>query len=259
MKPILADLENLARGAGKILREGYGQQIKVDYKGVIDPVTEMDRRSEQFLVEGIRSRFPQHSIITEESGLLDGDSAQSWYIDPLDGTVNYAHGVPVFAVSVAYLEMGTPQLGVVYDPMMDECFSAERGRGAWCNGKQLKVSSTPDLTHSLLVTGFGYDIRTAKENNLDHFVRFSMCTQGVRRIGSAAIDLCYVAAGRFDGYWELKLSAWDVAAGGLIAQEAGAVISNTRGGPDFIGPPASVLAANSQIYPQMLEIINKPS
>ncbi|MFZ6030535.1 MAG: inositol monophosphatase family protein [Chloroflexota bacterium] len=259
MKPTLGDLESLARGAGQILRASYGKKLHVDYKDVINPVTEVDHRSEAFLLAGIRSKFPGHAIVAEESGTLTGEAqsdGQSWYIDPLDGTVNYAHGVPVFAVSVAYAENGAVQLGVVYDPMMDECFSAARGRGAWCNGQALRASATPDLDHSLLVTGFPYDIRSTAKNNLENYARLALLTQGVRRIGSAAIDLCYVAAGRFDGYWELQLSPWDVAAGGLIAQEAGAIVTRCDGGDDYLGPPASILAANRQIYPEMLQNIH---
>jgi myo-inositol-1(or 4)-monophosphatase len=259
MKPTLTDLETLARGAGQILRQGLGTDIRVDYKGEINPVTEMDHRAEAFLLDGIRGRFPGHHIITEESGVIAGDGQVDqpcWYIDPLDGTVNYAHGVPFFAVSVAYAENGLVQLGVIYVPMMDECFSAARGQGAWCNGQSLKVSTIPDLGHSLLVTGFPYDIRTTAHSNLNYFSHLTSLTQGVRRIGSAAIDLCYVAAGRFDGYWELQLSPWDVAAGGLIAQEAGAIVTRCDGTPDFIGPPASILAANPQIYPALLQILN---
>lgn len=258
MQPTLTDLEELARGAGQILRAGYGKKMQVDYKDVINPVTEVDRRSEAFLLAGIRNKFPGHHIVAEESGVITGEAqfkGQNWYIDPLDGTVNYAHGMPVFSVSVAYAENGAVQLGVVYDPMMDECFSAERGRGVWCNGQALRASVTPDLDHSLLVTGFPYDIRTTPHHNLDNYARLAMLTQGVRRIGSAAIDLCYVAAGRFDGYWELQLSPWDVAAGGLIAQEAGAIVTHCDGSADYIGPPASILAANPQIYPAMLRIL----
>lgn len=254
--PTLTDLENLARGAGQILRQGFGRKIEVAYKGTIDPVTEIDHQAEAFLLDSIREHFPQHRIIAEESGVLAGEADQCWYIDPLDGTVNYAHGVPVFSVSIAYAENGVTQLGVVYDPMMDECFTAARGHGAWCNGQCLQASATFELDRSLLVTGFPYDIRTTSENNLENYARFAMLTQGVRRIGSAAIDLCYVAAGRFDGYWELQLSSWDVAAGGLVAQEAGVMVTRCDGTPDYLGPPASILAANPSLYPKILRVLN---
>jgi myo-inositol-1(or 4)-monophosphatase len=175
----------------------------------------------------------------------------------LDGTVNFAHGVPIFSISVAFAEDGDLKLGTVYDPIQEECFTAERGRGAWLNGEPIRVSRTGNLDDSLLVTGFPYDIRTNPENNLDNFARFSLLTQGVRRLGSAALDLCYVAAGRFDGFWEMRLNAWDVAAGGLIAEEAGARVTGLRGEPDFLSPPHSILAANLQLHPLMLEVLQR--
>lgn len=180
-----------------------------------------------------------------------------WYIDPLDGTVNFAHGVPIFTVSIAYEQDGALSLGAVYDPMMDECFCAERGHGAFLNGEAIHPSDVQDLNHSLLVTGFPYDIRTNPDNNLDLFNRFSLRSHGVRRLGSAALDLCYVACGRFDGFWEKRLSAWDIAAGALIAREAGARVTDLSGGGDFLSPPYSILAAAEGIHPQMLAVIGE--
>jgi len=255
MWPDLHYLETLARRAGEMLRAAYGQRHHIDYKGAIDLVTEVDRQVEAFLLSEIRQRFPDHRILAEESGAQAGNHCCIWYVDPLDGTVNYAHGIPIFAVSIAFEAQGERRLGVVYDPMRDECFSAERGRGAWLNGEPIHPSTTPDLDHSLLVTGFPYDIRQNPENNLNHFARFSLLTQGVRRLGSAALDLCYVAAGRFDGFWEMRLSPWDVAAGALIAEEAGAVVTNMQGGPDYLSKPQSILAANPLIHPLMLAIL----
>jgi len=261
MKPKIIDLEELARQAGEILRAGFGERPgfnhnhRVDYKGVINPVTEMDRQSEAFLLEEIRRRFPAHSATSEESAGLIGDDKHKWYIDPLDGTVNFAHGVPIFSVSLAYASEGEIQIGVVYDPIRDECFSAESGKGAWLNGEVIKVSSTNDLDSSLLVTGFPYDIRTNPENHLKLFAYFSLHSQGVRRLGSAALDLCYVATGRFDGFWEAHLYPWDVAAGGLIAREAGAVVTNMQGEMDFMSPPQSILAANPSVHSLMLKSI----
>lgn len=255
MRPSLHELEILARKAGEILSVGFGQQHRVDYKGVIDPVTEIDHRSEAFILGEIRKRFPDHRVVAEESGESDGNESSVWYVDPLDGTVNYTHGVPIFAVSLAYQEGGSIRLGVVYDPMQDECFSSEKGQGAWLNGKPIQVSLTQDLDHSLVVTGFPYDIRTSSENNLDNYYRFTLCTQGVRRLGSAALDLCYVASGRFDGYWEVRIGAWDIAAGALIAQEAGATVTSLRGSSGFLSHPQSILAANPSIHPQMLEVL----
>ena len=186
-----------------------------------------------------------------------------WYIDPLDGTVNYVHGIPIYSVSIAYAEAGELRLSVVYDPSRDECFSAasgkagELGSGAWMNGQPIHPSSTSDLDHALLVTGFPYDIRTNPDNNLDHYAHMAQHSQGVRRLGSAALDLCDVACGRFDGFWELRLKAWDVAAGALIAQQAGAVVTNLSGGPDFMTPTQSVLAANPYLHPLLLNELNR--
>lgn len=256
MFPNLDEVQILARQAGEILRKGYGQNHQVSYKGEIDLVTEIDRQSEAFLMGEIRQRFPQHTIVAEESGGLSGDNAYRWYIDPLDGTVNFAHGIPIFSVSLAFAHKGLVSLGVVYDPLRDECFSAEVGKGAWLNGKPIQVSNPQALEHSLLVTGFPYDIRTNHQTNLDLFAKFSLNSQGVRRLGSAALDLCYVAAGRFDGYWEMRLSPWDLAAGSLIAQEAGAKVSDLKGGRDYLEPPYSILAAAPNIHAQMLKELN---
>jgi len=259
MPPTLTDVITLARQAGDILRTSFGQLLHVDHKGVIDLVSEADRRSEQFLLSYIHQHFPGDRIMAEESGELAGTSDRVWYIDPLDGTVNYVHGLPIYSVSIAYAEGSELRLGVVYDPMRDECFSAEIGVGAWLNGQPIHPSHTPDLDHALLVTGFPYDIRTNPDNNLDHYTHFALHSQGVRRLGSAALDLCYVACGRFDGFWELRLNPWDVAAGGLIAREAAATITSLAGEDDFISPPQSVLAANPHIHPLMLRALRRES
>jgi len=256
MKPALSDLERLARQAGELLRLGYGQEHQVDYKDLIDLVTEVDHQSEALLLGEIQRLFPGHQIVSEEIGLVPGREADQWYVDPLDGTVNYAHGIPFFTVSIAYARDGVVTLGVVYDPMRDELFAAERGQGAWCNGRKLQVSSVTEFQRSLLVTGFPYDTWSTQQNNLEFFGRFAMVTQGVRRLGSAALDLCYVAAGRFEGYWELSLKPWDLAAGGLIALEAGAVVTNLDGGGEYLIPPCSLLAAPPVLHAKMLEILS---
>jgi myo-inositol-1(or 4)-monophosphatase len=258
MKPILSDLETLARQAGVILHAGFGQRNQIYHKGVIDLVTDIDRRSEELLLGEIHRRFPDHRIIAEESGGHAGQDCCAWYVDPLDGTVNYAHGLPIFSVSIAYVEDSLPRLGVVYDPLRDECFSASRGQGAWLNGQPIQAADAQELDQSLLVTGFAYDIRTNPENNLDHYAYFALHSQGVRRLGSAALDLCYVAAGRFDGFWELHLNPWDIAAGALIAQEAGARVTQVDGRLDLLTPPCSALAANPQIHAQMLKELQHP-
>jgi myo-inositol-1(or 4)-monophosphatase len=257
MLPTLPDLERLARQAGEILRLGYGQEHQVDYKGAIDLVTEVDHQSEELLLGEIQRSFPGHQIISEEAGLLPGRLGDQWYVDPLDGTVNYAHGIPFFSVSIAYAHAGIVTLGVVYDPMRDELFTAERGRGARLNGRSLRVSSVTELQRSLLVTGFPYDAWSTPRNNLEQFSRFAKLTQGVRRLGSAAQDLCYVAAGRCEGYWELSVKPWDIAAGGLVASEAGATVTSLDGQPDYITPPCSVLAAPPVLHEKMKAILNE--
>ena len=256
MKPVLSDLDGLARQAGEILRLGYEHDHQVDYKDIIDLVTEVDHQSEAFILGEIQVQFPGHQIVSEEIGLVPGREVDQWYVDPLDGTVNYAHGIPIFSVSIAYAVNGVMTLGVVYDPLRDELFAAERGQGAWCNGRRLQVSRVTEFQRSLLVTGFPYDTWSTPNNNLEYFGRFARMTQGVRRLGSAALDLCYVAAGRFDGYWELSLSPWDVAAGGLIAAEAGGIITNLNGQSEYLAPPCSLVAAPPSLHAKMLEILN---
>jgi len=250
--PTLTDLERLARQAGQILHGGYQKEHQVDYKGVIDLVTEVDRQSEDYLLGEIRKSFPDHQILAEESGGTRGGDCQ-WYIDPLDGTVNYAHHIPIFCVSIAYASNGTMKLAAVYDPMRAEMFTAERGKGAFLNGRPLRVSGAVELRKSLLVTGFPYDAWDSEFDNFGNFVKFSKLTQGVRRLGSAALDLCYVAASRFDGFWELSLSPWDVAAGGLICEEAGGRVTNVYGEADYISPPQSIVATTPGIHARMLE------
>jgi myo-inositol-1(or 4)-monophosphatase len=257
MEPILNQLTAWAKTAGSIVREGYGKTHQVKLKGRIDPVTEVDHLSEEYLLKQIQNHFPNHTIETEESGLLSGEKTSRWYIDPLDGTTNYAHHLPVFSVSVAYAVEGKVQLGVVYDPMRDECFSAERGRGAWLNGEPIHVSATADLLHSLLVTGFPYRRYADHRNNLAAFVHFNEISQGVRRLGSAALDVCYVAAGRFEGYWEQTIRAYDIAAGALIVEEAGGVVTKLNGSADYLKAPFTLLAGNPAVHALMLQEFHK--
>jgi len=253
MQPTLSYIETLARKAGMILRDGYSKEHQVNYKGVIDLVTEVDHQSEAFLLGEVRRDFPTHHIFSEESGIIEGNEEHIWYIDPLDGTVNYAHHIPIFAVSIAYASKGVLMLGAVYEPMRDELFLAERGKGATLNGKPIHVSTATELQKSLLVTGFPYDAWNTEQDNFANFIRFGKLSQGVRRLGSAALDLCYVAAGRFDGFWELALKPWDVAAGGLICEEANARVTNVKGEADYISPPQSVVATTPGIHARMLD------
>jgi myo-inositol-1(or 4)-monophosphatase len=261
MKPTLTFIESLARQAGEIIRSGYNPRpglrdaLQVKYKGAIDLVSEIDLQAERLILDRIRSHFPQDSIVSEESGTEKGTGKCIWYVDPLDGTINYIHGLPIFCVSLAYAEDGEVKLGVVYDPIRDECFMAERGKGATLNGDPIRTSSTPSLTESLLVTGFSYHIRDIEANNIDNFAKFSTRARGLRRLGSAALDLCYVAAGRIDGYWELELYSWDLAAGSLVAKEAGALVTNLKGEPELFISPHSILACSPAIQNEMLDVI----
>ena len=253
--PTLSDLQEIAERAGEILRAGYEQEHEVSYKGIIDPVTEVDKASEELLLREIQQRWPGSYILSEEAGVTPGDREHAWYVDPLDGTVNYAHNIPFFSVSIAYAHRGVVQLGVVYDPLRHEMFSAERGKGAQLNGKPVHASETSEMRRSLLVTGFPYDAWNTKSDNFGNFVHLAKMTQGVRRFGSAALDAAYVGAGRFDGFWELSLRPWDVAAGGLIAEEGGAIVTNVKNLPDYLSTPQSIVAATPRIHAQLLDNI----
>jgi myo-inositol-1(or 4)-monophosphatase len=243
-----------AKNAGKILLNGLKKEIGVRYKGEINIVTDVDHRAEELIVRTILKRFPDHNILAEEGHRVDGGSPYRWIIDPLDGTTNYAHRFPFFCVSLGLEWEGEILLGVVYDPVRSELFYAERNRGARLNGKPIHVSSKSPLASALLVTGFAYDVRISAENNIDHFVRFSKRAQGVRRTGSAALDLCYVASGRFDGFWEMKLNPWDVAAGSLLVREAGGEVSGFSGGP-FNVDSKEILATNGKIHKEMVSTL----
>ena len=247
---------DLARKSGALLKEKFSQTHKIQYKGDIDIVTEADKLSEDLLIETIKRNFPDHGILSEESPAITGAGKLRWIIDPLDGTTNYSHGYPVFCVSVALENEGTIVLGVIYDPMREDMFVAIRGEGAYLNDKKLKVSSVNNLSRSLLATGFPYDIRESKENNLDYFNAMAINVQAIRRAGAAALDLANLAAGRFDGFWELKLKPWDTAAGCLLVTEAGGVISDIAGGKWHLQSP-SLLASNALIHEQMIKILLK--
>ena len=225
--------EEIARAAGAIQRARYETTLTVRTKSAsIDLVTEVDHACEALIVERIRAARPRDAILAEEGGGEDlAGATWRWVIDPLDGTMNFAHGYPRFCVSIGVERGAVRTLGVVYDPLLDELYTAVRGRGAWLNGRRLRVSTTASLGEALLATGFAYDVRRSAVDNLDHFAALVKRSRAVRRDGSAALDLCYVAAGRLDGYWELKLLPWDVAAGLLIVEEAGGRTSDLRGGP----------------------------
>ncbi|HXF91430.1 MAG TPA: inositol monophosphatase family protein [Nitrospiraceae bacterium] len=244
-----------ARKAGAILQQYARSGFQIEYKSVVNLVTDADHQAEQAIIDCILAAYPSHGIFAEERGRqLGTDSAFQWIIDPLDGTTNFAHGYPAYCVSIGLEYEGQGLLGVVYDPTRDELFTAVVGQGAYLNGTRLHVSDVQRLDQALLVTGFAYDIRDTPANNLDHFARFALRAQGLRRTGTAALDLCYVAAGRFDGFWELKLQPWDMAAGVVILREAGGRVSNFKGGPLSIYDQGLV-ASNGLIHEAMLAVL----
>jgi myo-inositol-1(or 4)-monophosphatase len=245
-----------AKEAGLILRQRLHEHHIIDYKGEIDIVTEADRMSEDLILSRIRDRFPHHTILSEESPPTEGDPAFRWIIDPLDGTTNYAHGFPVFCVSIALERDGDICLGVIYNPMLDEMFLAERGKGAFLNGRRIQVSVTATLSRGLLATGFPYDIRQSTDNNMNYFIGMALSAQAIRRAGSAALDMAYVAAGRFDGFWELKLKPWDTAAGWILILEAGGAITDIFGHPFHLESP-HILASNGKLQEAMIAVIEQ--
>lgn len=246
-----------ARRGGAIVEEKARQGFRVEHKDVVNLVTDADRLAEQAIVDTIRSAYPDHRILSEECGQhVAGTSPYQWVIDPLDGTTNFAHGFPSYCVSIGLEYHGRCILGVVFDPTRQELFVADIHRGAVLNGVPLHVSSAASLNAALLVTGFAYDIRESPNNNLNHFSRFALRAQGLRRTGAAALDLCYVAAGRFDGFWELKLQAWDMAAGVVIVQEAGGRVSDFSGGP-FSIYGKELVASNGRLHDEMLAVLRQ--
>lgn len=242
--------------AGRILRWHFQRGLEIRYKGEIDLVTEADVAAERAVLSRIRDAFPDHRVLAEESGEAAQDSPWLWVVDPLDGTTNFAHGFPVFAVSIALLHEGQRVLGVVYDVMRDELFTARRGGGAFVNGRPIRVSRTPRLEEALLVTGFPYDRQASPFDNTREFVALLKRCHGVLRVGSAALDLAAVAAGRLDGYWEFRLSPWDLAAGALLVEEAGGRVTTPQGDPL---PPlgTDVVATNGHIHGELLEVLAK--
>jgi len=246
-----------ARAAGRLLRDELSGARRIAYKGSpTNLVTEMDQRAEALILGRLRGAFPDDAILAEEHGAAGGRSGRRWIVDPLDGTTNYAHGLPLFGVSIALEEARRLVLGVVYDPMRDELFVGERGGGATLNDAPIRVSATRSIDESLLVTGFPYNIRETADTNLPEYAAMSLRARAVRRLGSAVIDLAYVACGRFDGYWELRLGAWDVAAGAVLVDEAGGRITGVDGGALDVDAP-TLLATNGLIHDAMLATLEE--
>lgn len=242
--------------AGGILLEKFGKKLNVSLKGDINLVTEADLASEALIIDRIKSYHPQHSILAEESGeavVIGGTNKWKWIIDPLDGTTNFAHGYPCFCVTLALEHDGEIVIGVTYDPTRNELFAAERGQGASLNSKPIRVSQTAKLADSLIVTGFPYDFKQ-REDFARHLTQFLLNSRGVRRDGSAAIDMAYVACGRFDGFWEEGLNPWDVAAGLLLIEEAGGRVSYYDNSPFSIYAPP-ICASNGTIHDEMIAVL----
>jgi myo-inositol-1(or 4)-monophosphatase len=246
----------LARAAGDILKENLGQIKRIDYKGRVSLVTDVDRAAEDKIVQLINMTYPAHDILTEERRIKEKGSRYKWIIDPLDGTTNYVHGYPKYCVSVALAKNGEVVLGVVYDPVLAELFAAEQGKGATLNGKKISVSKIDKVEKSLLATGFPYDRKEKADDYLQIYREFMVSSQGLRRDGSAALNLCYTALGRFDGFWEENLAPWDVAAGSLMVVEAGGEVTGFNGSKgDIYGK--DILATNGKIHKEVGQILAK--
>ncbi len=244
--------------AGKFLKESVGKVLEVERKfgQETNLVTQIDKKAEEIIINKVRARYPDHDFLAEESGSHNKQSEYRWIIDPLDGTLNFTHGLPLFSVSIAVERNGEVVAGVVYEPNLDELFTAEKGKGAFLNKKPIHVSRVDSMIESMMVTGFPYTIQENPDNAVRHFVNMLMNAQGIRRLGSAAVDLCYVACGRFEGFWEVSLNAWDMAAGLLLIEEAGGRFS------DFCGKPSSiynkqVLATNGLIHDKVVAILEQ--
>ncbi len=247
---------SIARNAGLFLKDRFTEKHEITYKGEIDIVTEADRMSEKMLLSEIEAAFPHHDILAEESDGTEKGSDYRWLVDPLDGTTNYAHGFPFFCVSIALEKRGEIIMGVIYDPMADELYEATLKGGAFLNGKKIFVSNTTDLSKGLLATGFPYDIRTNSDNNINYFSEMALRAQAIRRAGSAALDLAYVASGRFDGFWELQLNPWDTAAGWLLVTEAGGLVTDFDGS-SYSFHSRGILSSNGRIHDDMKDVIEK--
>ncbi len=253
---MLENIVEISRSAGEIIREGFGRQIEIDYKtGDNNLVTEIDLAAEKAIIDYVKSNFPGHNILSEESGTTDKKGTYTWVIDPLDGTTNFAHGLPIFSVSIGIIKDKEILHGAVYDVMRDIMYTAEKGKGAFKNGKPISVNKNSELNTGFLVTGFPYSIKENPDFTVERFISFLMNSRAVRRLGSAAIDFCYVAEGVFDGFWEVFLNPWDICAGKLICEEAGGLVTDYNGNKSDIYEP-KIVATNGRIHEQMIEVLN---
>jgi len=258
MNPFLQAAIEIAQEAGEILRAGHQRPKEIAYKGEVDLVTDSDRRSEELVVSRLRRRFPDHAIVAEEGSGQDAAGAKyCWHVDPLDGTTNFAHGYPCFAVSIGLVEDGEPIVGAILNPVYGELFSAARGEGAFLNNKPIHVSPVETLSQSLVATGFPTHHRK-KSANINYYWEFTLRSHGVRRDGAAALDLCAVACGRFDGFWEFGLKSWDTAAGTILVREAGGRVTDLEGLPYQPGGRVCI-SSNGKVHDEMREIIARVS
>ncbi|MDR3665527.1 MAG: inositol monophosphatase family protein [Ignavibacteriaceae bacterium] len=254
---MLNKIIEIAKEAGEIVQEGFGKTINIEFKtNESNLVTQVDKASEKRIIDFVKKEFPTHGILAEESGETKNSSEYLWVVDPLDGTTNFAHGFPIFSVSIGVQKKGLTIAGVVYDVMQDIVYSAESGGGAYSNGNKIKVNSNDLLQRALLVTGFPYNIAENPENAFERFTALTKASRGMRRLGSAAIDFCYVANGVFDGFWEIYLHPWDICAGKLILEEAGGIVTGF-GGESIDIFSNKILASNNRIHNQLMEVINK--
>jgi len=253
---MIHDLVNIAKEAGSVIREGFGKSFKIEFKtGENNLVTEIDKASEKVITDFIRKKYPSHSILAEEGSGEQNDSEYLWVIDPLDGTTNFAHGLPIFSVSIGLQKNGKTIAGVVYDVMRGIIFSAELGAGAFAKSEKIAVSNNDNLAHSMLVTGFPYNKKENPDKLFERFIALTKTARGVRRLGSAAIDFCYLASGVFDGFWEVHLHPWDICAGKLIVEEAGGLVTDFHGNKTNIYTKR-ILSTNGKIHEQVIEVMN---
>ncbi|HSL90726.1 MAG TPA: inositol monophosphatase family protein [Ignavibacteriaceae bacterium] len=253
---MINDLIEISKEAGEIVREGYRQNFKVEFKtGENNLVTEIDKKSEQTIIEFIQKKYPSHAILAEERGELKNDSEYLWVIDPLDGTTNFAHGLPIFSVSIGLQKNGNTIAGVVYDVMRNIIYSAEENAGAFANDRRINASQRESISQSVLVTGFPYNVKENPEKAFERFEVMTRNSRAVRRLGSAAIDFCYVAEGVFEGFWEVHLQPWDICAGKLLVEEAGGLVTDFNGSRINIFSKR-ILASNTLVHSQMIELLS---
>lgn len=257
MEPTLEQVISWVKEAAVMAEQMRGEDLQVRHKSKADLVTAADTAIEAFMIGKIHASFPGHSVNAEETGQHEGDHDHEWFIDPIDGTLNYAHGLPQYSITVAYACRGELKIGVIANPPMQEYFYAEAGKGAWLNGSPIRVSETKELIDSMLITGFRYGLLDTPRSNINNFIRLAHEVQTIRRLGSAALDLAYVACGRVEGFWEIALNPWDVAAGILLIREAGGVVSTLYGEGDLLKGSVDILATNHHIYPKMHAILQE--